>query len=71
MAKLNFKNKWVLVTGASSGLGRAIALYMAKKEYANLVVAARRTELLEQLKTWGIRITFFFTYIRLSYKMRW
>jgi len=51
MAKLNFKNKWVLITGASSGLGRAIALYMAKKEYANLVVTARRTELLEQLKT--------------------
>jgi short-subunit dehydrogenase len=50
MAKLNFKNKWVLITGASSGLGRAIALYMAKKENANLVVAARRTERLEQLK---------------------
>jgi len=51
MAKLNFKNKWVLITGASSGLGRAIALYMAKKENANLVIAARRTERLEQLKT--------------------
>ena len=50
MAKLNFKNKWVLITGASSGLGRAIALYMAKKENANLVIAARRTERLEQLK---------------------
>lgn len=50
MAKLNFKNKWVLITGASSGLGRAIALYMAKKENANLLVAARRTERLEQLK---------------------
>ena len=51
MAKLNFKDKWVLVTGASSGLGRAIALYLAKKEHANLVIAARRTEQLEQLKT--------------------
>ncbi len=51
MTKLNFKNKWVLITGASSGLGKAIALYMAKKENANLVVAARRTEHLEQLKT--------------------
>jgi len=50
MAKLNFKEKWVLITGASSGLGRAIALYMAQKEGANLVIAARRTEQLEQLK---------------------
>jgi len=50
MAKLNFENKWVLITGASSGLGRATALYMAKKEKANLVVAARRVERLEQLK---------------------
>ncbi|UCH98490.1 MAG: SDR family NAD(P)-dependent oxidoreductase [Candidatus Aminicenantes bacterium] len=50
MAKLDFRDKWVLVTGASSGLGRAIALYMAQKENANLVVAARRTKRLEQLK---------------------
>lgn len=50
MAKLNFNKKWVLITGASSGLGRAIALYMAKEENANLVVAARRTGRLEQLK---------------------
>ena len=50
MAKLNFKNKWVLVTGASSGLGRAIALYLAKHEEANLVITARRKDRLEQLK---------------------
>ncbi|MCK4763963.1 MAG: SDR family NAD(P)-dependent oxidoreductase [Candidatus Aminicenantes bacterium] len=51
MAKLNFENKWVLVTGASSGLGRAIALYLSKVEKANLIIAARRKERLEQLKT--------------------
>jgi uncharacterized protein len=50
MAKLQFKDKWVLITGASSGLGRAIALHMARKEQANLVIAARRKERLEQLK---------------------
>ena len=51
MAKLNFENKWVLVTGASSGLGRAIARRLAEKEKAHLVIAARRKERLEQLKT--------------------
>jgi uncharacterized protein len=50
MAKLNFNDKWVLITGASSGLGRAIAIFMAKNEKANLIIAARRTERLEQLK---------------------
>ena len=50
MAKLNLLNKWILVTGASSGLGRAIARYLAFKEKANLIIAARRKEKLEQLK---------------------
>jgi short-subunit dehydrogenase len=50
MAKLNFKDKWILVTGASSGLGKAIALNLAKKEQANVVIAARRVERLEALK---------------------
>jgi short-subunit dehydrogenase len=50
MAKLSFKNKWVLITGASSGLGRSLAFYMAGKEGANLVVAARRKDRLEELK---------------------
>jgi len=50
MAQLNFENKWVLITGASSGLGREIARYMAKHEHAHLVIAARRRERLEALK---------------------
>ncbi len=47
---MNFENKWVLITGASSGLGREIARYMATYEHAHLVIAARRRERLEALK---------------------
>ena len=50
MSKLNFKNKWVVVTGASSGLGKEISRYLAKYEKANLIIAARRVKKLENLK---------------------
>ena len=50
MAKLNFTDKWVLVTGASSGLGKEMALYLARVEKANVVISARRKERLEELK---------------------
>jgi len=50
MAKLNFREKWVLVTGASSGLGREMARCLAEKEGAHLVIAARRKERLQALK---------------------
>jgi len=39
-----------MITGASSGLGLEIARILAKDEHANLVITARRTERLEQLK---------------------
>jgi len=51
MGKLQFKNKWVLVTGASSGLGAEIARQLAYQHGANLILLARRKEKLEQLKT--------------------
>lgn len=50
MKKLNLRDKWVVVTGASSGLGREIALQLAIKNQANIIIVARRTNHLEALK---------------------
>lgn len=46
----SLKNKIVLVTGASAGIGRAIAEQCAQKG-ARLILTARRFEVLEELKT--------------------
>jgi short-subunit dehydrogenase len=45
---VDFKNRWVLVTGASSGLGAEFARALAHRG-ANLVLTARSRERLEQL----------------------
>lgn len=50
MKRMDFRSRWVLVTGASSGLGREMARLLAREHGANLVVAARRRERLEELK---------------------
>lgn len=48
---MNFEGRWVLVTGASAGLGREMARVLAKKYRAKLVIVARRMERLTALKT--------------------
>ncbi len=50
MKRLDFKDKWVIVTGASSGLGEALAIELASKEKANLIITARRKDRLDSLK---------------------
>ena len=44
---MDFKDKVVLITGASSGIGRAASILFAKKG-ANLILVARSKEKLEQ-----------------------
>ncbi len=46
--------KTVLVTGASAGIGKATAIYLAQNGY-NVYGAARRTEKMQDLKIHGIK----------------
>ncbi len=46
---MNFNNKVILITGASSGIGKELALRFAK-EKCKLVLIARRVELLDALR---------------------
>ncbi|MFP5431271.1 MAG: SDR family NAD(P)-dependent oxidoreductase [Gammaproteobacteria bacterium] len=50
MNDMNFGSKWVLVTGASSGLGMEMACQLAREHKANLILVARRMENLRLLK---------------------
>ena len=46
--------KTVLITGASAGIGRATAVYLAEHGY-NVYCAARRIEKMADLTTYGIK----------------
>jgi uncharacterized protein len=48
---MDFRGRWVVVTGASSGLGREMAKLLATEYGANLVLVARRKERLEELQS--------------------
>jgi len=50
MKPMEFRGRWVLVTGASSGLGQSFARTLAKKYGANIVAVARRKDRLDALK---------------------
>lgn len=47
---MNLRGKWVWVTGASSGLGKELARQLAFDRGANLVLTARRANLLEDME---------------------
>lgn len=47
---MDFRGRWVLVTGASSGLGRDIARVLSLRYGANLVLVARRQGRLTELQ---------------------
>lgn len=50
MQKMDFRGRWVLITGASAGLGREFARQLAHEHGANLIVLARRKDRLEELR---------------------
>ncbi|NNC17036.1 SDR family NAD(P)-dependent oxidoreductase [Corallococcus exiguus] len=50
MKPMNFRGRWVLITGASSGLGLEMARLLAKEHGAHIIAVARREDRLTALK---------------------
>jgi uncharacterized protein len=50
MTPMNFRGRWVVVTGASSGLGLEMARLLAKEHGAHIIAVARREDRLVALK---------------------
>lgn len=50
MQPLEFRDRWAMVTGASSGLGQEIARVLARQHGANIIAVARRASRLQELK---------------------
>ena len=50
MNPMELRGRWVLVTGASSGLGREMAKILATTHGANLLIVARREDRLREVK---------------------
>lgn len=51
MNSMTLAGQWVLITGASSGLGKEMAVQLARDHHANLVLVARRLERLQALQS--------------------
>jgi short-subunit dehydrogenase len=49
--EMDFRGRWVLITGASAGLGREFARQLAHEHGANLIVLARRKDRLDELRS--------------------
>lgn len=48
---MNLSNKVLWITGASSGIGKALALHLSKERSNKLILSARREEALNEVKT--------------------
>lgn len=51
MQKMKLEGRWVVVTGASAGLGREMSIVLARDWGANVIPVARRADRLEALAT--------------------